>query len=178
VSTREWITAAAKKLEIETQLRLVEPHRFQSILERIVATRTKLDKAATDALWWWEALLEPVAYRKAEDPLALLQELVDPNEDIWFVAEANSPSKKLGNFWLYEARIVPVCAVLAECPAFEYYILPRKMDWLLCENHHNLLIGSGEAIVRKLLTGMPNPSVKGTSTSGLRPLAAAPYLER
>jgi hypothetical protein len=25
---------------------------------------------------------------------------------------------------------------------------------------------------------MPNPSVKGTSTSGLRPLAAAPYLER
>jgi hypothetical protein len=24
----------------------------------------------------------------------------------------------------------------------------------------------------------PNPSVKGTSTSGLRPLAAAPYLER
>jgi hypothetical protein len=25
---------------------------------------------------------------------------------------------------------------------------------------------------------LPNPSVKGTSTSGLRPLAAAPYLER
>jgi hypothetical protein len=24
----------------------------------------------------------------------------------------------------------------------------------------------------------PNPSVKGTSTSGLRPLATAPYLER
>ena len=24
----------------------------------------------------------------------------------------------------------------------------------------------------------PNPSVKGTATSGLRPLAAAPYVER
>jgi hypothetical protein len=24
----------------------------------------------------------------------------------------------------------------------------------------------------------PNPSVKGTSTSGLRPLVAAPYVER
>jgi hypothetical protein len=24
------------------------------------------------------------------------------------------------------------------------------MDWLLCENHHNLIIGSGEAIVSKL----------------------------
>jgi hypothetical protein len=56
----------------------------------------------------------------------------------------------LGNFWLYESRINPVCAVLSECPAFEYYILPRKMDWLLCENHHNLIIGSGEAIVSKL----------------------------
>jgi hypothetical protein len=27
-------------------------------------------------------------------------------------------------------------------------------------------------------TVTPNPSVKGTSTSGLRPLAAAPYLQR
>jgi hypothetical protein len=25
---------------------------------------------------------------------------------------------------------------------------------------------------------MPNPSVKGTATSGLRPLVAAPYVER
>lgn len=31
--------------------------------------------------------------------------------------------------------------------------------------------GSSQAVT-------PNPSVKGTSTSGLRPLAAAPYLER
>jgi hypothetical protein len=30
----------------------------------------------------------------------------------------------------------------------------------------------------RFMPPMPNPSVKGTSTSGLRPLAAAPYLER
>ena len=150
VSTREWITAAANKLEIEDQLKLVEPHRFQSILERIISTRTKLDKTATAAPWWWEALHEPIVYREAENPVALLKALVDPTEDIWFVAESNSPSKKLGNFWLYESRINPVCAVLSECLAFEYYIVPRKMDWLLCENHHNLIIGSGESIVSKL----------------------------
>jgi hypothetical protein len=162
VSTREWVTAAAKKLDLEAQLKLVEPYRFQPILERIIATRTKLDKTAIDALWWWEALQEPVASREAEDPLVFLKEIVDRDEDIWFVVEANSRSKKLGNFWLYESRIDPVCAVLAECPAFEYYILSRRMDWLLCENHHNLLIGSGEVIVRKLLAGMPNPSFKRT----------------
>jgi hypothetical protein len=150
MSTRDWITAAAKRLKLESQLKLVEPHRFQAILEQIIANRTKLDKTATASLWWWEALREPVAYRESENSISLLQELVDPNEDIWFVAEANSPSKKLGNFWLYESRISPVCKVLSECPAFEYYILPRKMDWLLCENHHNILIGCGEAIVRKL----------------------------
>jgi hypothetical protein len=36
-----------------------------------------------------------------------------------------------------------------------------------------MLLASGCAA-----TQWPNPSVKGTSTSGLRPLAAAPYVER
>jgi hypothetical protein len=34
------------------------------------------------------------------------------------------------------------------------------------------------AKVSRVIAGRPNPSVKGTSPSGLRPLAAAPYVER
>jgi hypothetical protein len=150
MNARGWITAAARKLALDAQLKLVEPHRFEAILERIISTRTNLDMTATSALWWWEALREPVAHLEVEDPVSTLGHLVDPNEEIWFVAEADSPSKKLGNYWLYESRIAPVCAVLSECPAFEYYIVSRKMDWLLCENHHSVLIGSGEAMARKL----------------------------
>jgi hypothetical protein len=34
------------------------------------------------------------------------------------------------------------------------------------------------SLFQHAVTQWPNPSVKGTSTSGLRPLAAAPYVER
>lgn len=50
MGTREWIAAAAKKLGLETELRLVEPHRFQSILERIVAERTNLSKDGSNVM--------------------------------------------------------------------------------------------------------------------------------
>ena len=42
----------------------------------------------------------------------------------------------------------------------------------------NLVMGNPTTIPSPQAWVRPNPSVKGTSTSGLRPLVAAPYLER
>jgi hypothetical protein len=80
MDTREWISAASKKLALEAELRLVGPHRFQAILERIVAERTTLAKDGTAALWWWEALREPVSYSTPIDPLTLIRRLI-PSEE-------------------------------------------------------------------------------------------------
>jgi hypothetical protein len=149
MGTRERLTEVAKAVGVESQLRLVEPHRYQAILGRIILCRTTLDKSAVSALWWWEALREPVAYIKPADPVATLKALVSPGEPVWFVAEDGS-SKKQGNFWLYETTIEPVCAVLQEMPLFEYYVVSKKLEWLICENHHGHVIASGEAMTSKL----------------------------
>src|SRR5437764_6211066 len=176
MGTRELLTEAVKSLELEARLKLVEPHRYQRIFERIIACRTTLDKSATSALWWWESLREPVAYVQPTDPVAMLKGLVPQSEPVWFVVEANS-SKKLGNFWLYESTIEPICAVLQELPPLEYYIVGKKCEWLLCENHHNHLIASGEPMATRLAQA-PNPSIERTSSSGLRPLPAAAHVKR
>jgi len=176
MGTRELLTNAAKSLGLEAQLKLVEPHRYQGILERIISNRTSLDKSATSALWWWESLREPLAFVQPTDALAMLKGLVPASEPVWLVVEAKS-SKKLGNFWLYESTIEPICAVLQELPPVEYYIVARKCEWLLCENHHGQLIASGEPMAAKLAQ-VPNPSIEGTSTSRLRLLAAAPHVKR
>jgi hypothetical protein len=149
MGTRDWITTATKSLGLESRLRLVEPHRFLSILERVVTERTTLGKDALSGLWWWEALREPVYSAQVPDPIKALEQLIPGNESVWFIAEA-SGKKELGNFWLYEGDVSAICAVLRECPAFEYYVVERRMRWLLCENHHGLLIGSGEPMATSL----------------------------
>lgn len=149
MGTRELLTEAAKKIGLETEIKLVEPHRYLAILERIIASRTSLNSAAVSALWWWEALREPVAYTQPSDALCTLKALIDPNESIWFVVEAGS-QKERGNFWLYDSKIGPVCAVLQELPLVEYYIVQKKLQWLVCENHHGLVIASGEPMATKL----------------------------
>jgi hypothetical protein len=150
MGTRRLLTEAAKSLELESELKLVEPHRYQAILERIISARTKLGRDASSALWWWEALCEPVAHLHPPDPVATLRSLISPNESVWFVAEAKSPSKKLGNFWLYESTVEAVCSVLPEVPPFEYYVVSKKLEWLVCENHHGYVIASGEPVVSRL----------------------------
>ena len=146
--TREWIAAASKKLTLPADLRLVEPHRFRAILERIVAERTTLAKDGISALWWWEALREPVAYSTPSDGIALMRRLIPSEENVWLVAEDSG--KKIGNFWLYEGTVGAVCAILRECPAFEYYIVDKKMNWLVCENHHGQVVASGEPVATAL----------------------------
>jgi hypothetical protein len=158
MGTRDLLTEAARSLGLEAQLKLIEPHRYQDILERIISDRTTLGKKGTSTLWLWGSLREPVAYLQPTDPVALLECLVPARASVWFVAEAVSP-KKFGNFWLYESTIEPICAVLRALPHFEYYVVGKNCEWLLCENHHGMLIASGEPMASKLAQ-VPNPSLE------------------
>jgi len=101
------------------------------------------------ALWWWEALREPVTFRQHADPIGIVEKIMPGDEAVWLVAEA-AENKAEGNFWLYEGTVASVCAVLRECPAFEYYVVERAMNWLLCENHHGFLIASGQPATARL----------------------------
>ena len=146
---RDSLTGAAKLLGVQSQFNLVAPHRFQDILEGIISSRTTLGKEATSALWWWESLREPVASVKPLNAVEILKDLFHTNESVWFVAEDRG-QKKLGNFWLYDTNVSTVCALLNEMPAFEYYVVAKKFDWLVCENHHGYLIASGEPMATRI----------------------------
>ncbi|CAA9892853.1 conserved hypothetical protein [Candidatus Methylobacter favarea] len=125
-------------------MRLVEPHRFRAILAGIFAERTNYSNDAILRLWWREGLKEPVAYTVPPDPIAFIRRLLRQDESVWLVAE-DEGDKTIGNFWLYEGT---VSAVLQECPAFEYYIVEKKMERLICENPHGLAstIGSAQTL--------------------------------
>jgi hypothetical protein len=146
---RDQIAALIKTLGLDEQIALVRPYEYLAILERIIAERTLLNKNAVSALWWWESLRAPVAYAPSEaaEIADTLRMLAAPGAAVWFVVEADR--KEHGNFWLYEGSIEAVCALLPEMPMCEFYVVSRKMDWLICENHHDMLIVNGDTMVEK-----------------------------
>ena len=96
-------------------------------------------------LWWWNGYLKgPIHSVLLPDwPAGELHKLIPLHEQIWFIAEDDK-------FWLFEGDIKSIQKVLSESHAFEYYIVSKKYEWLLCENHHEVLFGVGEIIIEKL----------------------------
>lgn len=147
---RDEIEIARKELGIAvTECSLVAPHLHTEITEWIGAEFTTIHRGPLNYYWWWERFREPQRGVMVPDPVQTAAELLDPDDCYWFLAEAES-DKRESTMWLYEmiGRVIP--RILRETHPFEYYIVDRKMTWLLCENHHGVLIGVGETIVNRM----------------------------
>lgn len=130
--------------------------KYEDILVSILDKFTTLGKRGLSYSWLWEHFKEPRFSFYSEDSWKHLPEivapLVAPEETLWFIAEDERGTKQNGNFWLYEGKIKPIISLLGEMTAFEYYLVPKKLNWLLCETHHDVLVGVGEPIVERLKT--------------------------
>ncbi|MFT3822912.1 MAG: hypothetical protein QM731_03290 [Chitinophagaceae bacterium] len=129
----------------DEQFNAIGIHDWPEVFKKIEAAFIKKENSNTSFNWWWEDLKgDQVALQfQRDDAYMYLHHLVDKNEKIWFVASDNNfdPTK----FWLFEGYIEPVQQVIGELYAFEYYLVSKKYDWLLAENHHGYLIGMGAA---------------------------------
>jgi hypothetical protein len=70
----------------------------------------------------------------------------DPDELVWFIAEDFVEPE----FSAWEATPRDIQAVLGECYSFEYYLIQQQFRWLLCENHHDVLIAVGKEMEERL----------------------------
>jgi len=102
--------------------------------------------------WWWSWFRpEPVAVRYiggASQGYRYITEVAPPNSDpLWLIAGDCLDR----SFMVCEGSIRDIRDVIGECYGFEYYIVPKDLSWLLCENHHDVLIAVGDAIRARLL---------------------------
>ena len=105
--------------------------------------------SGADRKWWWESFSQPEFVLSLTDEKAFknITSLVpNPEEVVWFVAEED----QLPFYPIYEACSSDIQKVIGECYGFEYYIASKKMDWMLCENHHNNFIGVGDAVIQNM----------------------------
>lgn len=127
--------------------------RWQPLLGDILDQFTVSGGADQDRLWLWDDLKEqPVVLRlrSAVEALEVLAAVLPARQPVWFVAEAATGTKGVGSFWVYEADTDGVVEVLAEHSLFEYYVVDRKLRWLVAENHHGALMAVGEPVASAL----------------------------
>jgi len=106
-------------------------------------------KKYDDSIWWWQSYKNLKRYAihfKEGFAFEILNKILPKEEEkYWFIA-----SEENGKYWLYESNIKTIQFVIGEMFGFEYYIISKKYNWILCENHHDILIGLGEEMVDKL----------------------------
>ena len=126
-----------------TAFRAVGITEWEPIMKRI---GDKFVSAQYDKLlWWWNGYLKGHVHSVLLPnwPAGELHKLIPLDEQVWFIAENDK-------FWLFEGNIESIQKALAESYAFEYYIVSKKYEWLLCVNHHDVLYGVGNIIIENL----------------------------
>ncbi|WOB06925.1 DUF6756 family protein [Piscinibacter gummiphilus] len=146
---RDTLNEVAGVLALDAKrFRLLRPHEYEPILEAITEQFLNVGTKGLNYYRWWENFKGSTASFHAADAYKLLPKLLPHNQALWFIVEDSS--KKAAPFWVYEADAEAINQVLAESHQFEYYIVSKKQDWLLCETHHEVLVAVGEPMIRAL----------------------------
>jgi hypothetical protein len=102
--------------------------------------------------WWWSWFRpEPVTARyigETSHGYRYITEVAPTSSDLLWLIAGDCLDR---SFAVCEASIGDIRDVIGECYGFEYYIVPKDLSWLLCENHHDVLIAVGDAIRDRLL---------------------------
>ena len=97
-----------------------------------------------DRKWWWEDFKQPCFFfKEIEKPFEQLDEIIpDLNDKVWLIVEDDSEPF----YPVYEVKPGIIKSIIGECFGFEYYIIDKNKKWLLCENHHDTMIGVGDKL--------------------------------
>jgi len=144
-SVKDEIHAAVEKLGLSAQIFRELPDSEGESVYRIALRHFV---PVGEPRWWWEHFTSAASVDfPAGDGWKHIIELVpDASEHVWFIVEDDS----LPFYPVYKATPTAIHAVIPECYGFEYYIVQREFQWLLCETHHNKMVGVGSVIEERL----------------------------
>jgi len=100
-----------------------------------------------DRRWWWEDFkLQSFNLLDYDKPFEHLNEIIpDLDKNVWLMVEDDQESF----YPIYDCSPKIISQLIGECFGFEYYVIDKNKGWLICENHHNRMIGVGDIIKAK-----------------------------
>ncbi|MCA9182699.1 MAG: hypothetical protein KDA51_14650 [Planctomycetales bacterium] len=141
---RRAILSAVQQHGLSSQgFRCLEPTEEALLVQQIEARLVSSD----DRIRWWESFCVPTLTRCFPDGSGFrrLEEISpDHHEPIWFIVEECSSA----GLAAFETTVRSASMIIGECHAFEYYLVAQDYSWLICENHHDVVIAMGAAMPR------------------------------
>ena len=127
-----------KALSIQDDWKVIE--------ENIYHKFCKLDHPIERPIWLWEYFKLDTFSISVDKPYKYLNQLIDNEETNWFFVNGDKDK-----FWFYEGRVKAIKTVIEESSYIdELYIASKKYEWLICINHHDDLIATGQEIPDKM----------------------------
>ena len=105
--------------------------------------------------WWWEHFPSStgVHFIKGDGGQHLAELVPDADERVWFIAEDFVAPE----YSVWEASTRDIQAVIGECYGFEFYVIQQQLRWLVCKNHHAVVVAVGSEVEDRLREyGPPN----------------------
>lgn len=134
---RDHITEAIKNRK-DIDFKFVRMLQHREILDKFIERFIEQGQLGWKRHHWpWEVFRHQAGSSQPKDVMAVLEKRLSPAERYWFIA-SDSEAK----YWVADAAGSGIVSTLREMYSFEYYIMDRKMTWMLCENHHGMLIES------------------------------------
>jgi hypothetical protein len=123
---------------------------WEEIESRIYSCFCSNSVQHTKRLWLWSHFkLDTVSvYFKDNLPEYYLDKLIDEQEVVWYVV--NETINEKTKFWFYEGTINGILKIIENAGFNELYIVSKKYEWLICINHHDYLIATGDVMPEKL----------------------------
>jgi len=149
------ILAVARKLGIPAgHFDSVGIYDWPEIFKKIESRFIIRENTNTRFNWWWENLRKDSISLSfpQDDAWRHLNNIIDKNEKVWFVAGA--PKGDRAKLWLFEGTVEFIQQIIGQFHHFEYYLVSKKYEWLLTEDHHGVLTGLG-TVKDKLLSLSP-----------------------
>ena len=156
MNLRDDITKAVGEARIDG-FSFVRLTKWEGILHRIAERFLKRGVRDLESVWLWNEFREVASSSQPSDQLGHLREQIGPAEVYWFIA-----SDENGKYWVADATGSAIVRTVEEMDAFEYYVVDRHLDWLLCENHHGIFIKA-----------QPRRNPRGEQAAPEQPLPAA-----
>lgn len=149
-SLRQEIEQIRNKLKIPDDLfQAVSLNDWKAIEDNICNTFCKFNSKNRTG-WLWNCLKQESFSLSFEVfPAKVIDELLQDEAKVWFFI--NETVNEKTKFWWYEGNVKPILAIINESALVdEFYFASKKYDWLLCYNHHDILIASGIEMASKL----------------------------
>ena len=124
-----------------TFLRISE---WQWIINKLAENFLSKGKQSLERIWLWDSIKEPYTSYQPEDGVLELKTILSESGSYWFIA-----SEEDGKYWVLEGTGRAIITTLSETRYFEYYITNKEITWLICENHHGIMILKGNIEYRQ-----------------------------